>query len=126
MNSGKYRERLARYDWIAEIRPRILRRAGGMCERCGLRPAVDVHHLHYNTLGREADCDLLAVCRVCHPAEDEKRAREAKRRRIDREDEMLDEARFEGWLRARGYDLPLSPFEDVWVLRQEFDDTFRQ
>ena len=45
-----------------------IRRAGGRCERCGKRGRLDVHHVTYARLGREADGDLVALCRACHAA----------------------------------------------------------
>jgi hypothetical protein len=31
--------------------------------------ALELHHQHYDTQGREVPDDLLALCRVCHEAE---------------------------------------------------------
>lgn len=36
------------------------------CEICHQRPAVQVHHWTYETLGRENAQDLCAVCVRCH------------------------------------------------------------
>ena len=47
------------------IRTGKMESVGGACEYCGL-PANDVHHLHYNTLWRESNGDLEALCRTCH------------------------------------------------------------
>jgi hypothetical protein len=44
----------------------IIRRAGGICERCHKWPVVNVHHLTYERLGDEFDSDLLGVCSKCH------------------------------------------------------------
>lgn len=41
-------------------------RHGKQCEVCGSTDAVQLHHRHYNTLGREKDKDLQALCRGCH------------------------------------------------------------
>lgn len=51
--------------WRAR-RDKVLKRAGGMCEGCGDRPAVQVHHLTYRRIFREMLFDLRAVCRECH------------------------------------------------------------
>jgi hypothetical protein len=44
----------------------ILRRANYICEKCGIRPATEVHHLTYERVFQEHPSDLLAVCRQCH------------------------------------------------------------
>jgi len=52
--------------WRA-TRVRVLARAGGRCEGCGrVAPALDVHHLPYDRLGRERLADLKALCDACH------------------------------------------------------------
>ena len=45
------------------------RRAGGRCERCGMRGRLDVHHRSYARLWRERPGDLEALCRRCHRLE---------------------------------------------------------
>lgn len=44
----------------------VIRRARGICERCGRWPIVNVHHLTYDRLGDELLTDLLGVCSRCH------------------------------------------------------------
>jgi hypothetical protein len=36
-----------------------------LCERCNLRPAVDMHHIDENPLNNAPD-NLLGLCRACH------------------------------------------------------------
>ena len=123
MNSAAaYRERIGRPDWREVVCPRILRRAGGRCERCRKRRPLEVHHLTYERLGCERDEDLLVLCPPCHRAADKEREeREALRRRAREanEDEAREDAWFDGWLIARGYD-PRDVGQDVDVLRREF------
>jgi hypothetical protein len=76
-DASRERERedwFARYDaylrtpeWDRRRRA-VLRRANGMCEGCLIRPAVQVHHLTYDRVGREMLFDLVAVCLACHEA----------------------------------------------------------
>jgi 5-methylcytosine-specific restriction endonuclease McrA len=51
--------------WQARRR-RTIALAGGMCQHCGRRRAVQVHHLTYKRVGRERDRDLVALCWSCH------------------------------------------------------------
>lgn len=48
------------------LRSKVLKRADGVCEGCGERPAVQVHHLTYARVGKEMLFDLVAVCQFCH------------------------------------------------------------
>jgi hypothetical protein len=61
----RYNERLRRPDWQL-LRKRIIERAHGQCELCGVSGSLDVHHLNYARFGKELPEDLAAVCRVCH------------------------------------------------------------
>lgn len=49
-------------------RKSVLTRAWGRCESCGRRAALDLHHLHYRSVGEEKPEDLRALCRECHDA----------------------------------------------------------
>jgi 5-methylcytosine-specific restriction endonuclease McrA len=52
---------------------RALLRAGGICKRChATGKRLDVHHLSYDRLGREAESDLKVLCSECHAAEHRK------------------------------------------------------
>ena len=51
--------------WRA-LRCKVIGRSGGDCERCGVWPVVNVHHLTYERLGSEDLSDLQGVCSKCH------------------------------------------------------------
>lgn len=61
----RYDEHLASERW-QQIRGKVLRRAGGMCEGCLDNPATQVHHLSYKHLGHEFLWELVAICDTCH------------------------------------------------------------
>ena len=44
----------------------VIRRAGGVCEGCGKRPATQAHHPTYVHVGDEFLWELRAVCKPCH------------------------------------------------------------
>jgi hypothetical protein len=44
----------------------IIARAHGLCEKCGKRKAIHVHHLSYDRVGEERETDLQALCFQCH------------------------------------------------------------
>lgn len=69
-----YNEYLLTPTWRAKRRLVILR-CGGVCEGCGSRPPVQVHHLRYpegcwpgsaDWISKEKLFDLRAVCIRCH------------------------------------------------------------
>lgn len=69
---GERRQRRAQYEaylrtpaWI-DRRDRVMVRAEGWCEGCGLRPATEVHHLTYKHLFAEFLFELVALCEPCH------------------------------------------------------------
>jgi 5-methylcytosine-specific restriction endonuclease McrA len=65
-----YEEYLESWDWL-RLRNRMFLRNDYRCERCGLHGTdkqLQLHHKHYETLGREAPGDLEVLCRRCHRA----------------------------------------------------------
>lgn len=48
------------------LRVKVFRRCNNICEGCGDRQAVQVHHLSYRHLGDELLFELAAVCLECH------------------------------------------------------------
>lgn len=63
----RYEEHINSDKWKA-IRRKVLARCRNVCEGCGERTAVHVHHLTYKRLGNEMLFDLAAVCKQCHEA----------------------------------------------------------
>lgn len=61
----KYNEYTLSPAWKAK-RVLVFKRSAGICEGCGVRPATEVHHRHYNQLGNEFLFDLIALCGGCH------------------------------------------------------------
>src|SRR5262249_11885573 len=64
--------RISAYSWYRgsafwrERREHILKRANYTCEKCGKRPATEVHHLTYIRIYQELPSDLVALCKPCH------------------------------------------------------------
>ncbi|HEY1361789.1 MAG TPA: hypothetical protein VGF60_06055 [Xanthobacteraceae bacterium] len=52
-------------EW-QQKRAKVLQRANGQCEGCGMKPAAEVHHLTYNNVFAEFLFELVAVCDACH------------------------------------------------------------
>ena len=117
----RYDDRLRRADWLEEIRPRIIERARGRCERCKCRTDDwEVHHLNYDRLGCERDSDLQALCPACHPAADAERRAAAYADALERAEAALEEARFRGWcLHEYG---ECEPPAEAWERFEEFSE----
>lgn len=81
------------------VRGVVEARSGGVCERCGTNPAVQIHHRRPRSMGgsRRKDTNLpangLSVCVPCHCAIESDR----------------DEALRHGWLVRQGRDPKLVP-----------------
>jgi len=61
------------YDWYINISPVwyairkwAMQRAKNRCEQGGSTINLSVHHLTYNTLGKEHPEDLRVLCQKCH------------------------------------------------------------
>lgn len=81
----------------ANLRREVIRAQKRLCGACGLkRSRLELHHLHYRTLGREAREDVIALCSWCHVVWDQERAKEGKDRAYN--------ARLEGFAASLGYD----------------------
>ena len=72
MLSNLYTNYLKSNEWQSR-RQSKLRHAKERCEQCGEREGLQVHHLNYERLGREADSDLIVLCKSCHWIADIKR-----------------------------------------------------
>ena len=65
MDFESHPDYLANPGYQARKRP-VFHRAAGWCAGCLQQSRVEVHHLHYETLGAETPDDLIALCRDCH------------------------------------------------------------
>jgi 5-methylcytosine-specific restriction endonuclease McrA len=67
-----YRTYLESDAWMV-FRESVIEAFGGQCADCGQHLPLQVHHLHYNTLGWEVIDDVAPLCRECHVVADEVR-----------------------------------------------------
>jgi 5-methylcytosine-specific restriction endonuclease McrA len=66
MSRDEYAEYL-RGKWWRQKRAQKLKSVGHKCESCGRRGGpLEVHHLHYCSLGKERNSDLQVLCKPCH------------------------------------------------------------
>lgn len=64
---SEYSDYLNSPEWKAK-RKKVIERARGICEGCGINATEEVHHLTYARAGREMLFDLVALCVECHHA----------------------------------------------------------
>ena len=55
----------------AGIRRKVKERDGWCCQYCGTDDQLEVHHVHYRSVGRENGHELVTLCRLCHESEHE-------------------------------------------------------
>ena len=60
-----YNSYLSSPEW-KERRRKVMARACGTCEACGIAPASSVHHTTYEHVGDEPLWELRAICEPCH------------------------------------------------------------
>jgi hypothetical protein len=58
----------------------VIKQRGCRCERCGqVSASLELHHLHYHSLGSEQPEDVELLCPKCHKGADEARAAKSRR-----------------------------------------------
>jgi hypothetical protein len=65
MNRTEYRSNYLQSEWWKEKREKILDR-DITCRICEKNPSNEVHHLSYEHLYAERNCELIGICRPCH------------------------------------------------------------
>lgn len=111
-----YAEYIRSWEW-RWFRETILPARDYQCERCGW-PAPEVvlhlHHLHYETLGKETEKDVLVLCEECHK----------KEHKIDERPQAFNERAMRRWLGSgiiRGIgpvmaDRIIDTYGDAWLV----------
>jgi hypothetical protein len=115
----RYREYLGSPQW-QEKRRMAFAHYGHECQWCGATRRLQVHHLHYHTVGHEGPEDLEILCPACHADADIRRAREGERRAA----EALYQAQLEGWA-SRKYGEDWADRHDPQIVEEEFDEWIR-
>ena len=65
MDDARYKEYLNSNSW-KNLKAKVIKRDGGICQGCFLELPLDVHHLTYERIGDELGVDLISLCRQCH------------------------------------------------------------
>jgi 5-methylcytosine-specific restriction endonuclease McrA len=67
--NAKGRERyllyLKSFKWH-KLRRKIIKSRGALCQDCGSKKDLQLHHLNYERLGAERGTDLRLLCKDCH------------------------------------------------------------
>lgn len=99
--------------WKA-FRKHALEHAGYRCQRCGkprLPSRLQVHHVHYDSLGQERLTDVRVLCmEECHGIEDKEREQETTSK--------IWEARVDGWARK--------VYGEYWEEQHDWEDIARE
>jgi hypothetical protein len=74
----RYHQHVSSAQWKI-LKREVIEQRGNRCERCGqVSASLELHHVHYRSLGSEQPDDVELLCPECHTKADEARA--AKRR----------------------------------------------
>ena len=114
-HSKKYTDYINSLAWKT-ARCKFISNAEYTCQRCGADDddlVLEVHHLHYRTLGNERDEDVMVLCQECHKIEDLKRSTRTYMRRWN--------ARLDAWAKKRYGDY----WHDVYT-RDDLADEFEE
>jgi 5-methylcytosine-specific restriction endonuclease McrA len=81
--AARYQKYISSGEWKRR-KLKIIEQRGNQCERCKLvGVSIEVHHVHYRSLGNEKPEDFELLCRECHAAADEARAAKGRPRRAE-------------------------------------------
>jgi 5-methylcytosine-specific restriction endonuclease McrA len=70
----RYNQRVSSAQWKT-LKRKVIEQRGNQCQRCGRANAsLELHHVHYRSLGGEQPEDVELLCRECHTRADEARA----------------------------------------------------
>lgn len=90
-------------NWKTEIRPRILKRSGGGCEKCGAmnyqphpetgsKVVLTIAHLNHD-LRDNSDLNLMALCQRCHNRHDAAfRSQNRRKRKLRGQLSLIDQS----------------------------------
>lgn len=69
----RYDQHISSAEWKS-LKHKIIEQRGNRCERCGQENAsLELHHVHYHSLGNEKPEDVELLCSECHSKADETR-----------------------------------------------------
>lgn len=69
----RYQQRISSGEW-KRLKREVIEQRGNRCERCtGAGVSLELHHVHYRSLGNERPQDVELLCADCHARADEAR-----------------------------------------------------
>ena len=113
------RDRMVLSTYHNDKRYHDLERGNFRCQYCDWnfhKNELEVHHLHYDTLGNESRKDLAVVCKVCHAVLDKIRAREAEESSI----QAYHDAGLDAWA-SKKYGPDWIAYHDYTYVQEEYE-----
>jgi hypothetical protein len=69
----RYEQRISSAEWKS-LKSEIIEQRGNRCKRCREgSTSLELHHVHYRSLGNEQPEDVELLCRECHTKADDSR-----------------------------------------------------
>jgi hypothetical protein len=85
----RYADRISSAQWKRQKR-QVIEQRGNRCERCRQESApLELHHVHYRSMGSEQPEDVELLCRECHSKADEARLAKSRPKRDDPEEGLI-------------------------------------
>lgn len=122
IHSREYVSHLKSEKW-AEFKKTAIVNAGRCCQNCGAKNKVlQVHHLHYETLGHEKISDVKVLCVACHELFDKSRENEVENDKYHRSVDTFSRKKFgDDWqLTVGSLDSAYQAFDDWSEKRRDW------
>jgi 5-methylcytosine-specific restriction endonuclease McrA len=85
----RYQQVMSSPQWES-LKRKVIEQRGNRCERCGQESAsLELHHVHYRSLGSEQPEDVELLCRECHTGADEARQAKGRPKRDDPQEGLI-------------------------------------
>jgi hypothetical protein len=85
----RYQRRISGAEWKS-LKLSVIEQRGRLCERCKEESSsLELHHVHYATLGFEKAEDVELLCKTCHAMADEMRQGKTKPKSSVSEDVLI-------------------------------------
>lgn len=87
--ADRYQQCISSAHWKS-LKREVIEQRGSRCERCkGEGVSLELHHLHYRSLGSEHPEDVELLCADCHARADEARESKARPKRKDTDEALI-------------------------------------
>jgi 5-methylcytosine-specific restriction endonuclease McrA len=85
----RYHQRTSSAQWKI-LKRKVIEQRRNRCERCGqVSASLELHHVHYRSLGSEQPEDVELLCPACHTGPDEARVAKSRPKRDEPQEGLI-------------------------------------